>query len=121
MLTIQLDNMTFTVGGRVSGSALWTPNTTVTPRQIRVSAIWKTEGRGDKSTGTADELRLEPGPQGFTPPVTIPFALYLPADGPISYDGKILRIMWQIVARIDLPWAKDEIAEQPFRVVPLIR
>lgn len=118
MITIQLDETTVSPGARVKGSAVWTPDRQVSPRELRISAEWRTEGRGSTSSGKGGELRFPAGPQGFMPPVQLPFELVLPPDGPLSYDGKLIRVIWELVVRVDLPWASDEVARQTLQVVP---
>jgi len=44
----------------------------------------------------------------------IDFGFEIPIFGPLSYDGKLLRIGWEIAARAD---GGDEVV-QPFTVVP---
>lgn len=118
MIQIVTDRTTLEVGEQISGQAIWTPDRPVSPREIRVFAGWRTEGRGDRSNGKAGELRYPPGPNGFPPPVQLEFAFTIPPTGPVSYDGKLIRILWEIVVQIDLPMASDELMQLPFLVLP---
>jgi hypothetical protein len=117
VITITLDRNVLTAGETVAGTATWQPDRPVNPRAIVISAAWRTEGRGDTSRGHAGEVRFPVGPEGFPPLVTLPFQFVLPPDGPISYDGKIIRILWELVVRIDLPMAVDETYAVPFQVL----
>ena len=37
---------------------------------------------------------------------------------PVSYDGKLFRVVWEIVATVDLPFAADEKETRVFTVKP---
>ena len=118
MITITLDRRDYVVGDRVTGHVLWNPSSQSNPRGIIVMAQWRTEGRGDSTSDIVAELRADAGPTGFTPPVQLPFELTLPSDGPISYNGKLIRVIWEIIVRIDLPMALDTRHKEMFYVFP---
>ena len=40
--------------------------------------------------------------------------------GPLTYDGKVFKISWEVSARADLPFAIDETEKMAFAVRPAI-
>lgn len=48
----------------------------------------------------------------------IPFSATLPAAGPVSWDGRYVKVSWEIVAELDVPWAIDPKRTLVFQVVP---
>ncbi|KAB8139979.1 hypothetical protein F8S13_25860 [Chloroflexia bacterium SDU3-3] len=115
MFFIQINDPYVQVGNTVQGTVEWRSSGTV-PRAIIIAAAWRTEGRGDVSLGKAGELRVPYDPSRPLSGVPIPFAFDIPAEGPVSYDGKMLRIIWEIVAQADLPMMADEKSALAFRV-----
>ena len=63
---------------------------------------WRIEGKGrrkeevvDKASGTHD----------------VAFNFEIPLHGPLSYDGQLFRIVWEVVASADIPfalWGEEE-------------
>lgn len=52
--------------------------------------------------------------------MAIPFRFQIPAEGPLSYQGKLFAIGWEIFARADLPFAVDETTAASFVVGPAL-
>ncbi|MBI4676430.1 MAG: hypothetical protein HY748_02485 [Elusimicrobia bacterium] len=46
----------------------------------------------------------------------VPFSFEVPQEGPVSYDGKLLCIVWEVRVHVDVPWATD--IEESFPVAP---
>lgn len=46
----------------------------------------------------------------------VPFEL--PADAPITYAGKLVRIDWAVIAELDVPWKKDPAVIESLQVLP---
>ncbi len=91
--------------GRVSGRVCVETFERITPRAVRVSVGWRTEGRGDEDSEILLEETLHTGelPIGRR---EFPFAVQLP-EAPISYVGNYIKIVWQVAAHIDLAWKRD--------------
>lgn len=87
------------------------------PEALAVRLAWTTAGRGDRDRGVVDEARFDASTGGVPPSLEVD--LRLPASGPISYDGKLLRVLWAVEAQLALPWARDEHASDPLRVLPI--
>jgi len=120
MFFIQINEPYVQVGDTVHGSVEWRSSGTV-PRAIIIAAQWRTEGRGDVSRGKAGEMRAPYDPSSPLSGVPIPFAFTIPAEGPVSYDGNMLRIIWEITAQADLPMMPDEKGALAFRVAVRMR
>ena len=116
MIRIQTASEQVEVGAGVKGQVTWSPDGDAKPRGLRVTLGWRTEGKGNRKEGTCDEAERTDIAPGST--VTLPFEFHVPIEGPVSYDGKLMRIIWEIVAQVDLPFARDEIEKREIRVVP---
>ncbi len=113
MIRIELDQDEIHNGERLRGQMQWSSNGKA-PRKLEVLCRWRVEGKGRKREEIVDlELDVAPSAQ-----VTIPFDFEIPIVGPLSYDGQLFRIVWEIVARADLPFARDEVETKTFTVRP---
>lgn len=122
MITITLDQTTpIAVGGYVSGRAVWMPNAGQKARAVKMAVRWRTEGRGTMNKGEVWTTNLPLTAGMPLAPVTIPFNVTLPPDGPVSYNGNLIRIIWEVRMEIDEPLKKDEFAAVPFVVIPRYR
>ncbi len=105
------------VGEQLAGYAVWTPEGE-RARAVRVRFGWRTEGRGDRDQGALPEM-VTPLTEGAPAwPVSFPFTFTVPPAGPVSYHGRLLRVIWEVTARLDVPLGKDPTAVQPVVVVP---
>ena len=80
-----------------------------TPRKLEVACRWRIEGRGrsrEEVVGNAEAQAT-----------SMSFDFEIPREGPLSYDGTLLRIIWEVVASADLPMARDERDVAAFTVV----
>ena len=115
MMRIHLSSEQFEVGSILKGQVTWTPEKESKPRGLRVAMAWRTEGRGNRKEATCGETErtdMAPGSE-----VTLPFEFHVPLEGPVSYDGKLMKIIWEIIVQVDLPFARDEIEKKEIRVV----
>jgi hypothetical protein len=92
---IQLDSDLVECSGRVSGTVTWSGN----HKHDRVGVVlrFSTSGRGETDSAVVTRTELgtaEAGGQRFQ--------LAVPALGPVTYHGRLLRIGWQVVVRIPL-------------------
>jgi len=89
-------------GEHVTGHASWSSTSGKEPRNFRVICRWRIEGKGrrkeevvDKASGAHD----------------VAFNFEIPLHGPLSYDGQLFRIVWEVVASADIPfalWGEEE-------------
>ena len=99
-------------GGRLSGRVRVKSDDMVPCRRLIVRAGWHTDGRGDTDyehcmERTLFEGELMPGEQEY------PFECTLP-DGPMSYAGHHINIVWEVQAQLDLAWKRDPAASSKF-------
>ncbi|MEL7034584.1 MAG: hypothetical protein AAFO04_03035 [Cyanobacteria bacterium J06592_8] len=113
MLTIQLQEDLLEVNQLLSGRFYWTGDKT--PKQINLTVSWRTQGRGTVDSETIYS-------NSFTELTASDFSCKLPALGPISYDGQILRVIWEVSVEAIFPGIlsrkqrKKEV--KMFRVIP---
>jgi hypothetical protein len=118
--TIELDSPFVEPGGQVTGRVELPGAEGVNPtvdriREVRVLLRFRTEGRGDKDSweGPAQSF-----PVGVDGALTGYFTLDVADDSPISYDGGLLRLIWEVEARTDLRLRIDKKATATVVVVP---
>lgn len=101
---IQLDQTTLRLGEKVSGYFIWQPkDPDRLPKKAEVSIFWKTEGRGKGDRQVVASQALDPNMVLNMQRRQYAFALDLPEDAPITYDGFLFRLMWEVEVRIDFP------------------
>lgn len=111
MIRIELTQEEIRNGEELRGTMHWNSDGKA-PRKLEVLCRWRVVGKGRKHEEIID-LEIDVAPQTQ---VTIPFTFEIPHDGPLSYDGKLFRIVWEIVGRADLPMARDQEEVKPFVV-----
>lgn len=112
MIHIYLDSDTLEVGEKLSGSCLWTPTSEEGKKNLNLTIGWRTEGRGDVDKETIYEIEIPASARTY-------FSCQIPITGPVSYDGNLLRIIWEIVVtKSKFLGFKDTLKSQFFQVVP---
>ena len=117
-LSMELDDEVAVVGGAFSGRLIREHDGTekgLRARAVRLSLKFSTEGRGDTHQKTLHTFEFPLGDDGR---LDESFVFEVPADAPISYDGSLIRVVWEIEARIDLKLARDPKTERTVLVVP---
>ena len=109
MIRLELSQESVHTGERVTGHASWSSSGGKAPHNFRVICRWRIEGKGRRKEEVID--RAAGGNQ-------VAFNFEIPLSGPLSYDGKLFRIVWEIVANADIPWARDEEEVKSFLVRP---
>lgn len=108
-------------GGELRGYALWSPDEGQRGSSFDLVLRWRTEGRGRRDSGIVARHRT-PLTEGIpAEPVRFPFRFLLPPDGPVSYHGHLLSILWEVEARLDVSWAIDPKVVRPVLVVPRVQ
>ncbi|WP_017325334.1 hypothetical protein [Synechococcus sp. PCC 7336] len=118
MIHIVLETDTFEVGGEIAGQVSVSLDRNNPPKQIEIEALWRTEGRGTRDKRTIDSV--SPPLEGATWAIgrQFPFRFPLPDDVPISYDGELIRVIWEVEVRVALGWLKSLKETASFRVLP---
>lgn len=119
MILIQFDSGTVAAGSFLSGDVTWRPDEDddPAPREIVVSAEWDIEGSGYPTSGRARSTRFTPAGDGRE--FKFPFRLLIPYDGPISFEGELMKVVWTLNVRADKR-GLDERTEVEFRVEPRV-
>ncbi len=84
-------------------------------RAVRVSLRYTTEGRGDTDERTVAECELPVDEYGRTETT---FEFTVPVRGPISYDGRLIRVLWFVDAQVDVRLRRDPTVHIPVLVIP---
>jgi hypothetical protein len=110
------DQRSVPLGGSIAGTVTLRAESDCRLRGVSIAAGWKTEGDGNLRKGQlpalaiAEALELHAGDeQRF--PFSIPIA-----DGPVSYSGRILRIVWRLKAQADIALGIDARVKEEFTV-----
>ncbi len=87
-------------------------------RGISIELKWQTEGRGTVDECVVGKVSWVETQLPASPPFELPFELHIPANGPVSYHGNLLSIVWTLRANIDIPWAIDVGESREITVLP---
>jgi hypothetical protein len=112
MIRLDLHTQDVINGEAIRGEMNWSSDKA--QRKLEVFCRWRIESKGRDREEVVD-LELDVAPESN---VTIPFEFTIPRIGPLSYDGKLFRIVWEIVARADVPFARDLEEVRVFTVRP---
>lgn len=98
-----------TAGERVSGTVQVVALEDVEFEALRVGFLWHTEGKGNRVTASGGAVRLaREGHWRAGERLLLPFSLSAPI-GPVSYRGKLLKVVWELEARLDRSMLKSDI------------
>jgi hypothetical protein len=111
-LHVRVDTPVVECGGEVVGTVGWTVAGDG-HRGLRLELRYRTEGRGDRDSASPVRLALPAQPSG-----SMPFRLAVPQGGPISYQGKLIRVIWEVALVVDRPLQSDDVEAVPVTVFP---
>ncbi|GMU59944.1 MAG: hypothetical protein AMXMBFR34_17070 [Myxococcaceae bacterium] len=82
---------------------------------VKVAVRARVHGSGNSEAVTVLDCALHSGP-----PTTeeLPFSAQLPSSGPVSWQGRHVKVTWEAVAELDIPWAIDPKRVLRFEVGP---
>jgi hypothetical protein len=92
-LSLELTQKQYEVGESVLGKLEWKGSTREV-KEIQVGLRWHTTGRGDLSQEIV--VRESVGDRIVTSSNSYDFSVLIPVGSPISYDGKLIRIIWEV-------------------------
>ena len=75
-------------------------------RRVLLELRWETSGRGDTDRETAREIEIGQGPELPVGLSEFPFEFEAPL-APASYNGKLIKLYWEMRVRLDRPMALD--------------
>jgi hypothetical protein len=110
MLNLTLQQSELRIGDHLTGYVQWTGNQPA--KEIKLIIQWRTEGRG-----SIDEAKLH---AMILPPEGGHFSFQIPSTAPYSYDGQLIRIIWEVksIAKIAGLVQLLKTVTQPFYVNP---
>lgn len=121
-LTVSLDHDIAELGATFRGSISRAPidgqtndQTLGKVRSVRIALNYATSGRGDVDSKSYAMVEFPVDEYGL---VSAEFALTVPKDSPISYDGGLIRVGWFIEARTDRQLATDHKLSIDVLVIP---
>ena len=116
-IALEQPRSTLAVGDTLTGFVGVEVNQAATCRDLTLTLRWRTHGRGNRTSGDVKVLHLFEGEWSEGETHLHPFELRLPEDGPMSYSGHLVNIVWELEARADIPWALDPKATQELVLV----
>jgi len=117
---LELDDLVCPVGYQFTGRLIRRADAdgvsqTSKARAVRLVLRVYTEGRGDVDKRDVSSSNFDLEPHGG---LNAGFSLAVPQTSPISYDGSLMRIRYEIEARVDLKLARDDRYSRQVLVVP---
>ncbi|MBI5834274.1 MAG: hypothetical protein HZB16_18420 [Armatimonadetes bacterium] len=106
-------------GQTVRGTVLCRPE-----RDAHTRGLMMAIGCHIHGSGTPEDLLLQPeiplhvGDLTAGQVISHSFEVALPADAPVSYEGRRVKFDWALRLRVDIPIWPDQRSEHPFVVTP---
>ena len=117
MIRIELAQTEIRVGETLTGQVVWNAGGGKQPRKIVVAVHWIASGKGDRRK--VEVMQMSDEDVASKSQIVVPLSVEIPF-GPLTYDGKVFKISWEVSARADLPFAIDETEKMAFVVRPAI-
>lgn len=121
-LSIEIDHDVAEVGGAFRCAVRRSPvdgeindKTFGKARSVRLSLRMYTEGRGNEDQERYALTEFPIDEYGMATGIA---NLVVPAEAPVSYDGQLIRVRYEIEARTDLHLARDQRSSAEVLVVP---
>ncbi|MCP5542213.1 MAG: hypothetical protein H7A52_18880 [Akkermansiaceae bacterium] len=95
-LTTEFDNRAYVPGETLRGRVSW-PSSGPPPEEVEVRLFYYTEGKGDRDIVVVDSLTIDRP----SAPDSRDYAFRLPEDGPFSFSGKLVSLVWAVEAQRD--------------------
>ena len=106
-------------GDHAEGNVAITPRKDLRETSVEVRLRWRTEGRGESDGVVVVRSSSSPGPLSAGQLSLQPFSFRVP-EGPWSFEGAVVRIVWQIEATVATDGSTQE-TELPVVIAPLER
>ena len=115
MISFVLDSASVSAGEVISGRVRWIADGALAVRKIVVAAEWETYGFGNRASGVGRGTTQNVAKNARD--ATIPFRFLIPHEGPVTFEGELVKIRWKIRVRVD-QLGFDELGEAEFKVEP---
>jgi hypothetical protein len=99
----------------IAGGFRLPPDVAREAEAVELSVLWYTEGKGDEDLGTHFFERIEEERELAALDGPRRFSARLP-DGPLSYDGVIVKVCWCVRVRVFCRGGEEHVGEAPFRL-----
>ena len=106
-LRLAADRTLVECGAAVTGTAIWTGNTG--QRAVDVVLRYETQGRGDTDALVVGRCHL-----GVAEAGQARFRLDVPPQGPVTYNGQLLRLSWQAILAVKTSLAVVDLTVAPW-------
>ncbi len=118
LIDVRLETPRVEVGGEVKGQVYFLDENSKLDRckQVQIECRAHIHGSGNTEHVTVGDKLVRDGP--IEVPLRVPFSFRIPARGPVSFQGRYVKIDWEIEVRLDVPWAVDPKMTVCFDVVP---
>ena len=110
-MTVEVADAVVECGGIVTGVVSWSGPKT--PRSVSVTLQYRTEGRGSTDKDEASTVQVPADNQGYHQ-----FHLEVPTEGPISFDGDLISVIWEVELQLDLRGRRDPKETTRVEVLP---
>ncbi|MEW5739398.1 MAG: sporulation protein [Myxococcota bacterium] len=118
LFSLWLERGAYALGDEVRGRVLFPDprhSTLEKVRSVKLQLRARVHGSGDSETLVVHDEQLHVGPLTQE---ELPFEARLPERGPVSWQGRHVKVNWEVVAELDIPWAIDPKRVAPFEVRP---
>ncbi|MCA1993075.1 MAG: hypothetical protein LDL41_13715 [Coleofasciculus sp. S288] len=112
MLYLTLKDSVVELGKSVTGQVTWQSSQPSQPLTVKLG--WHTEGRGSKQKQTVVTLELGQ----LSASDVRSFQCHLPREVPVSFDGKLFRVIWELRAEVRVGILGSKKQTVPIRVIP---
>lgn len=116
-LSLEIEERKLRPGDTLHATLVIRANRDVRADAVSVALGWRTHGKGNRDSDTADTvelgaIELEAGKEHREQiTMTAP-------HGPVSYHGVLINVDWYLSARADVPWAIDPKTEEELLLLP---
>lgn len=104
-ITLGRESASYAAGEVITGVLTYTAGKPTKVKGVTVFAEWSTQGKGDTDRDKTEPVVLL-GEHEMLGSGELPFELTLPL-APVSYNGTLIKINWEVCARFNRPWAID--------------
>ena len=121
MIDLLLEQSQIIPSHTLSGEFTWQPdNPDKEPKSAQVAIAWFTEGRGTRDYKTVASQSIEPERLLKFRQRPFEFQLAVPYDAPLTYNGHMFRLIWEVEVRIVFPgiFRPKEKVTQVIQVIP---
>ena len=107
---------TYRSNEKVRGRVTVVVNKTVDCRDLKLTGLWRTHGRGNRAQGEYHSTSLYQGQLTAGERHSYDFEFQIPPQ-PVTYHGNLINVDHYVSMRADIPWAFDATGETEFIVL----